>query len=155
MSPRPVSRRAIVAGAIVLYSALAPLRAQQYTLLWARVSGGGGLTSGGNFVCLGVPGQVEGGPSGGGSFSLFSEFDPGLIAGPPAATPSISISYALSDTVVLTWPASFSSFVLQQKGDLSLSAWTNTGQSPTASGASLTLALPISGKAQFFRLVKP
>jgi hypothetical protein len=56
--------------------------------------------------------------------------------------------------VVISWPTNASGFTLKSKTSLSDAAWTTVGTAPVVSGENNQVTLPVSGSAQFFRLIK-
>jgi hypothetical protein len=80
-------------------------------------------------------------------------FNPGGIAPPPGVTLSASIPTATS--FVLSWPTSDTGYTLQEAGSLN-GTW-SAGPAPVVVGSSntVTVALPGTSTAQFYRLVKP
>jgi len=56
--------------------------------------------------------------------------------------------------VIVSWPASAAGYQLYSTSSLSPASWTLVAQSPTPSGDQLTVTLPASSAAQFFRLLK-
>lgn len=76
------------------------------------------------------------------------------LAGPdqlPGPMLSVGVSGA---NVVISWPTNASGFTLKSKTSLSDAAWTTVGTAPVVSGENNQVTLPVSGSAQFFRLIK-
>jgi hypothetical protein len=74
-------------------------------------------------------------------------------------TELIAVPVSLSITnsggsIVLSWPGAASDYQLQSTPGSSPVNWTDVLQSPTSINNQLTVSLPVTGDAQFFRLVK-
>jgi hypothetical protein len=72
------------------------------------------------------------------------------------APPALLISRE-QQSVTLSWPAAASGFLLQETGpELSVSSkWTNSAVTLGTNGTSLTVTVPLSEGAKFYRLLKP
>ncbi len=69
------------------------------------------------------------------------------------STPSLAITYDLSGTITLSWPASATVFHLEQTIDPSFrSPWEIVPNQPTITDTEFALALPASRRATYFRL---
>jgi hypothetical protein len=67
----------------------------------------------------------------------------------------ISLSIAnVGGNLVISWPGAASDYQLQSTPTSSPVNWTDVVQAPTPVGNQLTVSLPITGDAQFFRLAK-
>ena len=138
-----------------LTAAMIPgLQAQSdsYTLPWATIDGGGGLTSGGSFSLHGTVGQPDAGVMSGGAFTITGGFwSLPLSSGP---LPSLSIRYGIGSTVILSWPNPSSSYVLQQTADMNAAGggWMNVSQTPVINGANKEVTLTATGRFCLFRL---
>src|SRR6266446_1457321 len=94
------------------------LSAQDFTVDWFAVAGGGGPSSGGNFELRATIGQPDTGEMAGGGFALLRGFwsIAGLIETPGA--PSLSVSLARG-SVLISWPENGSAgFVLEEAAAL-------------------------------------
>ena len=74
-----------------------------------------------------------------------------FITQPP---PVLSASRS-SGNVVITWPAAWAAYQLQSTASLAPSSWTSVPNLPVQNGSVMTVTLPLSGNAQFFRLAGP
>jgi len=68
--------------------------------------------------------------------------------------PLLSISNS-SGNVVLSWPMAQASYQLQSTTNLAATSWSNISTSAATNSNALTVTLPISLGAQFFRLIGP
>jgi hypothetical protein len=129
--------------------------AQQYSIDWYKVAGGGGTSTGGTYQVNGTIGQPDAGvPMTGGNYSLTGGFWSLISVVQTPGLPNLTITHA-SNSVIVSWPNT-GSYTLQQNGNLAVPAgWTTSGYSiMTSNGTnSITISLP-TGK-QFFRLSNP
>ena len=138
---------------VLLLPALCP--AQNYSIDWYKIAGGGGTSAGGNYSVSGTIGQPDASTAmTGGNYSLTGGFWSLISVIQTAGLPNLTISYA-GNQVVVSWPDT-GAYNLQQNSDLSTSAnWAASGYKVnTANGvSSVTISAP-AGKL-FFRLSKP
>src|SRR5262249_16270644 len=87
-----------------LLSVCAEVRAQNYSIDWYKVSGGGGSSTGGVFQVSGTIGQHDaGGPMTAGNYSLVGGFWSLLAIQTPGA-PILTISASGANCAMLHWP---------------------------------------------------
>ena len=129
--------------------------AQQYSIDWSKVSGGGGTSTGGVYSVSGTIGQHDAGTTmSGGNFSLTGGFWSFLSLVQTPGAPLLSIRYTTTNTAVVSWPSPSTGFTLQFATDLTLSNWSNTVTAPTDDGTNRFLIVnPPTGNG-FFRLIK-
>jgi hypothetical protein len=73
----------------------------------------------------------------------------------PVPPPAPTLSIALTNGVVISWPSPSTGFVLQQNADLTTTNWTTTGYTiTTANGTNSITITPPTGNL-FFRLSNP
>ena len=133
-------------------------RAQTYDISWYKVSGGGGSSTGDGYTVTGTIGQADAGNLSGGGYSLTGGFWSIIAAVQTPGSPLLTIASVSTNHVKLAWPATFSSFRVQQDASVGNTNWisVNTNSFPvTVANGSNTVTLPISGGNQFFRLVSP
>jgi hypothetical protein len=131
---------------------LAPaLHAQQYSIGWYKISGGGGTSSNGQYSVSGTIGQHDAGSAmTGGSYSLTGGFWSLISVVQTPGAPLLAITYAGNQAVV-SWPLPSTGWTLQTNNNLATPTWGNyTG--PVVNN-SVTIAPP-SGNL-FFRLTHP
>jgi hypothetical protein len=137
---------------ILLLGFLAPALAfaQQYSIGWHKISGGGGTSTNSQYSISGTIGQTDaGGAMTGGGYSLTGGFW-ALHAVQTPGVPLLTITYANNQAVV-SWPSSATGWTLQTNGNLKTGAWGNYG------GAILNNSVtnsPPRGNL-FFRLIQP
>jgi hypothetical protein len=130
-------------------------QAQNYSIDWYKVAGGGGTSAGGNYSVSGTIGQPDAGLAmTGGSYSLTGGFWSLISVVQTAGLPNLSITHS-GNQVVVSWPAT-GTYSLQESPDLTSTAnWSTSGYTiTTANGvSSVTLTAP-TGQL-FFRLANP
>ena len=131
--------------------------AQQYSIDWDKIAGGGGTSSGGTYQVSGTIGQPEAsGAMTGGNYSLTGGFWSSISAvhTPGAALLTITRNSQLS-TVTVSWPKT-DSYTLQQNSNLAASAgWTLTGYSISTANGTNSITITPPGGNLFFRLANP
>ena len=141
---------------VLLASLILPVSgfAQQYTIDWYKVSGGGGTSSGGNYQLSGTIGQPDAsGAMSGGNYSLTGGFWSLISVVQTPGAPTLNISHS-GNTVTVFWQ-NVSGWNLQQNNNLSLPAnWTANNSWTTANGTNSLVLISPSGNL-FFRLKNP
>jgi hypothetical protein len=142
-------------ASLTVASALLPagnLFAQTYSIDWFKIAGGGGTSTGGIYSVSGTLGQPHArGPMTNDPFSLTGGFWalPQLVQAPGA--PTLYITSAAPGWTALWWtPVTGTNWVLQERTNLTLGAWTNS-----PSGAPNPVTVPATLPAKFYRLFKP
>jgi hypothetical protein len=128
--------------------------AQNYSVDWYKISGGGGTSSGGNFSVSGTIGQHDAGNAlTGGNFSLTSGYW-SLSAVQTPGLPSLSIRSVAPNSVVVSW-ANTGSYVLQTNNDLTTTNWLGYGGTILSGNGTnnVTISPPVGNL--FFRLYHP
>ena len=129
-----------------------PASAQQYTIDWYKVAGGGGTSTGGVYAVSGTIGQPDAGaPMTGGSYSLTGGFWSLISVVQTAGLPNLNITHA-GGSVIVSWPNT-GNYTLQQNANLAVPAnWTASGYSITLNnGTNSVTVSPPTGNL-FFRL---
>ena len=104
---------------ILLLGLMVPLAglAQQYSIDWYKVSGGGGTSTGGTYSVSGTIGQHDaGGPMTGGNYSLTGGFWSLIAVVQTPGLPNLIITHS-GNSVVVSWPDT-GSYTLQQNSNL-------------------------------------
>lgn len=124
--------------------------AQQYSMEWFTIDGGGGSGSGGGYTVIGTIGQADANtmPLTGGSYTLEGGFWPGVIVPSNGEGPALLIQLSGS-SVIISWSPATSGFALEVSDSLSSSNWS------AGPAGNPTPALPAVGNARFYRLKKP
>ena len=135
---------------VALSPVLSPLlHAQNYSIDWYTIDGGGGTSSGGPYILSGTIGQPDAGRLSGGSFTIDGGFWGGVFAVQQVGAPTLQIQSA-GPNFTISWSPNTAGFVLQVTDNLSHPAWTNAPSGPTN-------PIPVSPSAQtrFYRLRNP
>jgi len=145
---------------ILLVGLLAPIAgiAQQYSIDWYKIAGGGGTSTGATYSVSGTIGQpdassaMSGGPvTGNNYYSLTGGFWSLISVVQTAGLPTLTVTHS-GNTVTVSWPAT-GSYTLQQNGNLATSGgWTTSGYTiSTANGTNSITITSVTGNL-FFRL---
>ena len=134
----------VVAGAF-------PASAQNYSIDWFTIDGGGGTSTGGVYSLSGTIGQPDaGGPMTGGNYSLTGGFWALPFAVQSADAPLLTIVPFGAGQARISWAPSTPGYVLQENTNLTTSNWVNS-----ASGTLNPVTVPATLPAKFYRLRKP
>jgi hypothetical protein len=138
---------------VLLFSLLLPAVgfAQQYSIDWYKIAGGGGTSTGGTYTVNGTIGQHDaGGPMTGGSYSLTGGFWALISVVQTAGAPTLYISHS-GNTVTVYWQA-VSGWSLQQNNNLAVPAgWSVNSSWTTISGTNYLNITSPTGNL-YFRL---
>jgi hypothetical protein len=129
--------------------------AQQYSIDWYKIAGGGGTSTGGTYQVSGTIGQQDaGGPMTGGNYSLTGGFWSLIAAVQTAGAPLLAISRS-GGSVIVSWPISSTNWILQQNSKAVASNWAASPYTVSTNGGSNSITInPPSGNL-FFRLMYP
>ena len=125
--------------------------AQNYSIDWFTVDGGGGTSAGGAYSVSGTIGQADANPQpltaaslslDGGFWSLFSVQPPGGLL--------LTIQPVGSGRATLSWFPNKPGLVLQETLSLSPSNWMNS-----PSGSTNPIVVPLDVEMKFYRLFGP
>jgi hypothetical protein len=126
-------------------------RAQQYSINWYKIAGGGGTSTGGVYAVSGTIGQHDaGGPMTGGNYSLTGGFWALISVVQTPGAPTLFISHA-GNTVTVYWQ-DVSGWSLQQNGNLASSAGWSASSGATLLNGTNYLNLTSPPGNLFFRL---
>ena len=139
--------------AIVLsLGAVLAATAQNYSVNWFAVAGGGGVSTNGSYSVNGTIGQADAGTMTGGKYAVDGGYWSVSVVQTPGA-PVLTITQ-LGTGVVVSWPSSATNYTLQQNFSLTNTAgWVNFGGPVNTNGpvTSATIAAPAG--TLFFRLM--
>jgi hypothetical protein len=142
-------------GALLLAGSGLLLEAQNYSIGWYKIAGGGGVSIGGVYSVSGTIGQNDATTQTltGGPYSLAGGFWAFLGVVQTAGLPNLSISFVRPNSVMVSWPAG--AYSLQQNSTLVGGTWTTSGYTVTTSNGtnSVTITPPVG--SLFFRLKAP
>ena len=131
-------------------------RAQQYSVDWYKVAGGGGTSTGGTYQVSGTIGQPDAsGAMSGGNFSVTGGFWSLINVVQTPGTPNLLIFPNGANSVKILWPNT-GSYTLQQNANLALTnGWATSGLTITNGfGTNFVTIAPPTGNL-FFRLKNP
>lgn len=130
--------------------------AQNYSIDWHTIDGGGGTSTGGVYAVTGTIGQPDAGRMTGGNFTIEGGFWGILSAVQLPGAPLLSITHTPSNTVAVSWPSPSAGFNLQvNTNGLGTVNWSNVVALPFDDGTTKTLIVNPPTGNRFYRLVKP
>ena len=132
-----------------LWSATAGAPAQNYSVNWFRIAGGGGSSTGGVFTVRGTLGQPEAGTASGGAFSLTGGFWALPVAVQETNAPALSITTAGPGFATIAWAPALPGFVLQSSPAIAPPAWVDAPSGPTN-----PVVVPATLPVRFYRLIR-
>jgi hypothetical protein len=145
MNTKNLSRLALGLSAFILGA-----HAENFTIDWSTVDGGGGTSTGGVYSVSGTIGQHDaGGPMTNGQYSVVGGYWAAPVAVPTPGAPALTITKAGPGLAGISWTPPTPGFVLQSSPTLSPAAWTNA-----PSGATNPATVPVTLPARFYRLLK-
>jgi hypothetical protein len=129
--------------------------AQDYSIDWHKVAGGGGTSTGGVYSLSGTVGQHDaGGPMTGGKYSLTGGFW-ALFAIQGTGAPALGIRLTSTNTALVYWPSPSTGFNLQVNSEASSTNWTAPSEAVIDNGTvKFIIVNPPAGK-RFYRLKQP
>jgi hypothetical protein len=145
-------------GVLTLAVALASMAwntaiAQTYSIDWYKIAGGGGTSTGAQYSVSGTIGQHDaGGPMTGGNFSLVGGFWSLVAAVQTPGAPLLTVFHTPTNTVVISWPAPSTGFLLQQNSDLNTVNWLNVSTTPIVVGGQNEVIVSPPVGNEFYRL---
>jgi hypothetical protein len=125
--------------------------AQNYSIDWYKVAGGGGTSTGGTYQVSGTIGQPDaGGPMTGGNYSMTGGFWALISAVQTPGAPTLTITYSGNQAIV-SWDSLVTGWTLQTNNILSAGVWGNYLGPVVNNGVTNS---PPKGNV-FFRLIHP
>ena len=144
--------RGWVVASLLVLPALS-VRAQPYAVDWFAVAGGGGVSTGSQYVVNGTIGQSDaGGPHTGGSYSVTGGFWSLIAAVQSTGLPFLTIRLTAPGTVTVSWPVTSTDFVLEENLDSKTANWVTVPVTPSVTnGTNLVVVSPPAGN-RYYRL---
>jgi hypothetical protein len=146
---------AIVAAALLFPGSL---QAQNYSINWYTIAGGGGSSSGASgtntYTVTGTIGQPATATMSGGNYSITGGFWSIIAAVQTPGAPLLNIVRS-GTQVVISWNGPAGGFVLQQSPSLLSGSWTNSPATVTTNGSVISVTVPAASGYQYFRLQNP
>src|SRR4051812_6252236 len=122
---------------------------------WFKVSGGGNVSTGGQYSITGTIGQSDAGaPIVGGAYSITGGFW-SLLVVPSFGAPQLSIRTTPTNSIVVSWPSSAIGFALQQTGDVGSGGWSIPAEVVQDDGVNKSITVYPPAERRFYRLFKP
>jgi len=140
----------LIASLSLLTGLALAIGAQNYSIDWSTIDGGGGTSTGGVYSVSGTIGQPDAGTMSGGQFTLTGGFWALPIAVQVSNAPTLLITGGPAGFATISWTPPTPGFVLQISDSLTTPAWTNA-----PSGATNPVAVPATLPARFYRLNRP
>jgi len=133
------------------------VQAQNYSIDWFTIDGGGGTSTGGVFTVTGTIGQADAGHMSGGNFTLDGGFWAIIAAVQTPGAPALRVVRTTTNTVVLAWPNPSTGFSLQENAVVNNSpGWASvTNTPPVVVGSERQVILPSPVGNRFYRLKSP
>jgi hypothetical protein len=128
--------------------------AQSFSIDWYTIDGGGGASTGGGYSLAGSIGQPDAGVMSGGGFSLEGGFW-AVVAVQTPGSPLLTIRHTPTNTVVVSWPATATGFVLQQSANLNTGIWGAPSETVSLDGANKFIIVNPPTGNRFYRLRAP
>ena len=132
--------------------------AQQYSIDWFTIDGGGGTSTGGVYSVSGTIGQPDANatPMTGGNFSLTGGFWSLLSVVLTPGAPLLSITLTTTNTALVSWPSPSTGFNLQVNTNRVASVnWSNAPGTIQDDGTIKYLIVNPPAGNRFYRLFKP
>jgi len=128
--------------------------AQNYSIDWYKIAGGGGTSSGGNYQLSGTIGQADASSTmSGGPYSLTGGFWSLIAVISTPGLPNLVITWVSPNSVKVSWAAT-GAYTLQSNNNLVGAAWSAfSGSVTTANGTNSVTVTPPNGNL-FFRLAQ-
>lgn len=149
---RTLTNCLVLAGTILV--GRLPVFAQNYSISWYTIDGGGGTSTGGAYSVSGTIGQPDAGTLSGGPYAITGGFWGIAVAVPTEGAPELKIVYSGAN-VVISWPSPSTGFKLQENVNLAApDTWGAVGLSVVDDGTTKSVTLPAPVGTRFFRLKK-
>ena len=132
--------------------------AQNYSIDWSTIDGGGGTSTGGVYSVTGTIGQPDAGAMSGGNFTLDGGFWGIVAAIQTPGAPLLSVARTTTNTIVVSWPAPAEGWWLHATTNLATTpiSWTEIPPPYQANGlTNLSFTEPSPRGNKFYRLHKP
>ena len=129
--------------------------AQNYSVDWFTIDGGGGTSTGGTLAVSGTVGQPDAGATlSGGTYSLDGGFWSLIAAVQTPGAPTLTVTLTTTNTAIVSWPSPATGFALQQNPALGTTNWTDVGTTPSDDGSFKRVVVPAILGNKFYRLKK-
>jgi hypothetical protein len=140
---------------LLLVMGAASSEAQNYSIDWFKVAGGGGTSTGGVFAVSGTIGQPDAGQMSGGNYTLTGGFWSIIAAVQTPGAPLLRVFLTGTNTVGVAWPAPSTGFSLQQNGVLGTTNWAAVTNTPVVVGGENQVIISPPTGNKYYRLKSP
>ena len=140
-------------GLAAAFALAASVSAQNYSIDWFTIDGGGGTSTGGVYSVSGTIGQPDAGALSGGSYTLVGGFWGIVSAVQTPGAPLLSIERIGGDVRVF-WPNPSPGFVLDQSLTVT-GAWSQVSFPYTTNSTDISITVPSPVGNKFYRLRFP
>jgi hypothetical protein len=128
--------------------------AQNYSIGWYKIAGGGGTSTGGTYQVSGTIGQPDAsGAMTGGSYSLTGGFWSLISVAQTPGLPNLTVTHS-GNSVIISWPNT-GSYTLQQNNNLAGGSWGTSGYTITTNNGTNSITITSPTGNLFFRLQHP
>jgi hypothetical protein len=125
--------------------------AQNYSIDWYKIAGGGGTSTGGPYSISGTIGQPDAsGTMTGGAYSLTGGFWSIIAAVQTIGLPNLILTHS-GNTVTISWPNT-GTYTLQQNPTLVGGTWTTSSYTVTTANGTNSITVTSPSGNLFFRL---
>jgi hypothetical protein len=132
--------------------------AQNYSIDWSTIDGGGGRSTGGTYSLTGTIGQPDAGTMSGGRYSLTGGFWALISVVQTPGAPWLTIAFnSQPSTITVSWPSPADGWTLEYASALTGAAglWTQIPPPYPTNTTSLHFTEPSPAGNRFYRLHKP
>lgn len=127
------------------------VRAQNYSVDWHTIDGGGGTSTGGVYSVSGTIGQPDAGPTmTNGQYAVNGGFWALPTIVQVIGAPKLLIAPSAPGQATISWTPASTNWILQESWSLSPANWTNS-----PSGSTNPIVVPAIVPSRFYRLFKP
>ena len=143
-------KKSLLITAALLTTLLIPIptHAQDYTIDWYKIAGGGGTSAEQNYSLTGAIGQPDAATLTGGSYTLEGGFFPGIIVPSDAGAPTLYIQQTPGN-VTISWTPATQGFLLEETTTLTNPTWSQS------SPGNPTTPIPATAQTKYYRLRRP
>ena len=130
--------------------------AQQYSIDWHKIAGGGGASTGATYQVIGTIGQPDAGSAmTGGNYTVTGGFWSLIAAVQTPGAPLLKITRSGTSAVV-SWPSPATGWKLQQNiSGLNSADWSDVTDPMQDDGTTKTLIVSLPTGTRYYRLSKP
>ena len=134
---------------LLMLGLVTTMHAQNYSIDWYKIAGGGGTSTGRTYQVSGTIGQSDAcGAMSGGNYSLTGGFWSLISMVQAPGVPNLSIAHS-GNSVIVFWPNT-GSYPLQQNANLAPANWVTSGYTNSTSNGTNSITLtPLVGNLSF------